>query len=103
MLTTDIPLRFIGLAALAVSLGGCGDTKPPAPKGPVVLKGAGATAPYLAYAKWVSEFKKEEPNIDLQYQATGSGDGIHQLEAGTADFAASDIPLSDAEIAKLGV
>ncbi len=70
---------------------------------PVVLKGAGATAPYLAYSKWIEEFKKEEPGIDLQYEATGSGNGIQRLELGTVDFAASDIPLSDAEIAKMKI
>src|SRR5215471_18696595 len=93
----------IGLLCSVLLLTGCADSKSATPAGPVVLKGRGATAPYLIYAKWVTAFKKDEPNIDLQYQATGSGDGIRQLEIGGVDFAATDIPLTDAEAAKLSV
>lgn len=39
----------------------------------------------------------------MQCHATGSGEGILQLEAGEIDFAASDIPLTDEQMAKFGV
>src|SRR5215467_13066023 len=88
---------------VVLSLAGCASeaSSKATPAGPVVLKGAGATAPNLAYAKWVEEFRKSQPDVDLQYKATGSADGIRELEDGRVDFAASDIPLTDAEIAKL--
>jgi len=84
-------------------LGGCDGGKARETSGPVVLKGAGATAPYLAYAKWIADFKKDVPTVDVQYRPTGSGDGIQQLEAGSVDFAASDIPLDDSEMKKMKV
>lgn len=93
-----------GVLAMAawIGLAGCGsETKEKA--GPVSLKGAGATAPNLAYTKWVDEFRKAQPGISLEYKATGSGDGIRQLEAGTVDFAASDIPLTNEQIAQMKV
>jgi phosphate transport system substrate-binding protein len=66
----------------------------------VELKGAGATAPYVAYAKWIEEYRKEYPGVNLTYDAVGSGEGIKRLEAGTVDFAASDYPLTDEELAQ---
>lgn len=101
----EIRVTAFWLAATsALVLTGCGsDAATKAPSGPVVLKGAGATAPYLAYSKWIEEYKKVEPGVDIQYQPTGSGDGIKQLQAGTVDFAASDIPLTDQEVAGLRV
>src|SRR5262245_4325692 len=95
------PLRCAAFVAL-LGLASCGTSKAP-DSGPVTLKGAGATAPNLAYAKWVEEFRKFAPDVDLQYKATGSADGIRQLEEGTVDFAASDIALTDDEIAKIKV
>lgn len=95
---------FLYLAiALTLLLSGCSSGKAVGPAGPVVLKGAGATAPFLAYSKWMAEYNKNDPGLELQYQPTGSGDGIRQLEAGRVDFAASDIPLSDAEMQRLKV
>ena len=96
---------WAGLAAAAVllTLTGCGSAASKVPSGPVVLKGAGATAPYLAYSKWFEAYKSEEPNVEVQYQPTGSGEGIRQLEAGAVNFAASDIPLTDEQMAKFTV
>ena len=34
--------------------------------GPLVIKGAGATAPYLAYSKWFQAYKSEEPGTEVQ-------------------------------------
>ena len=92
----------LAAASLAVSIAfltGCGSAK--GPSGPTPLKGAGATAPNLAYSKWAEAFNKANKDIKLEYRATGSGEGIKELEAGTVDFAASDMPLDDQEIAKL--
>jgi len=73
------------------------------PGGPVTLKGAGATAPYPLYSKWVEAFRKEHPEVDLDYGATGSGAGLEKFKAQTIDFVGSDFPLTDEEMATLPV
>lgn len=100
-------LLTYGLATgLAVFLTGCGDA-PKTETGPVQLKAAGATFPAPVYEKWFELFKttgKEDMRRDgvIAYEAVGSGEGIARLKAGAVDFAASDIPLNDQEIAALG-
>ncbi len=64
----------------------------------VLVNGAGATFPYPIYAKWFDEFHRLHPNTQINYQPVGSGGGIRQLQAGTVDFAASDCPLTDAQL-----
>ncbi len=63
------------------------------------LTAAGATFPLPIYAKWFDSFFARRPSVRIQYQAVGSEEGIRQLRAGTVDFAASDIPLTDRQIA----
>ncbi len=70
--------------------------------GAVLVNGAGATFPYPIYTKWVSEFKKENPEVEINYQPVGSGGGIRQLVDRTVDFGASDAPMSDEQLAKAG-
>ena len=79
---------FSIFALLALALPSVGQTK---------LNGAGATFPYPIYSKWFSEFHSVNPNIEINYQAIGSGGGIRQLQSGTVDFGASDMPLDDAK------
>jgi phosphate transport system substrate-binding protein len=61
----------------------------------VLLNAAGATFPYPIYSKWFSDYHQEHSNIQINYQSIGSGGGIRQLQAGTVDFGASDMPLND--------
>lgn len=62
---------------------------------PVSMNAAGATFPYPIYSKWFSAFHTAHPDVTINYQSIGSGGGIQQLKAGTVDFGASDMPLSD--------
>jgi len=41
--------------------------------------------------------------VQVNYQSIGSGGGIAQLTAGTVDFGASDMPMTDEQISKLTV
>jgi phosphate transport system substrate-binding protein len=66
------------------------------------LNAAGATFPYPIYSKWFSEFSKANQNIRINYQSIGSGGGIRQVQQGTVDFGASDMPLNDQQLAQLG-
>jgi len=65
------------------------------------LNGAGATFPYPIYSKWFNEFHKVH-GVQINYQSIGSGGGIRQLQAGTVDFGASDMPLNDDQLKEMG-
>ena len=67
------------------------------------LNGAGATFPNPIYQKWFSEYHKQHSDIEINYQSIGSGGGIRQLQAGTVDFGASDMPLNDEQIKQFKV
>lgn len=58
-----------------------------------VLHAAGATLPAPLYHKWLETFARDQPGVNITYNAIGSEAGIEQLEAGKLDFAASDMPL----------
>jgi phosphate transport system substrate-binding protein len=78
-----LPLLFTGVACAA-------DT----------INAAGATFPAPIYQKWFEEYKAKT-GVQVNYQAVGSGAGIKQLTEGTVDFAASDVPMTDAQITPL--
>ncbi|HZP94938.1 MAG TPA: phosphate ABC transporter substrate-binding protein PstS [Candidatus Limnocylindria bacterium] len=61
------------------------------------LTGAGATFPGAIYAKWVDEYNRLT-GVQVNYQAVGSGGGIKAFTDKTADFGASDVPLTDDQI-----
>ena len=64
------------------------------------LNGAGATFPYPIYSKWFSEYHKQHPEIEINYQSIGSGGGIRQVLAGTVDFGATDGPMNDQQLSE---
>ncbi len=64
--------------------------------------GAGATFPAPLYAKWADAYNKST-GARVNYQSVGSGAGLRQIRGKTVDFGASDMPLSDAELAKDGL
>ncbi|MEK6769490.1 MAG: phosphate ABC transporter substrate-binding protein PstS [Gemmatimonadota bacterium] len=62
------------------------------------LTGAGATFPYPIYSKWVLEYTRTRPNVEINYQSIGSGGGIRQFTDRTVDFGATDGPMTDSQI-----
>jgi len=64
-----------------------------------VLKGAGATFPHPVYAKWITNYKRENPNLQMTYDSIGSEAGVRRLLSGEVDFGASDNPEAIREIA----
>jgi phosphate transport system substrate-binding protein len=64
-----------------------------------VLKGAGATFPAPVYAKWLTNYRRENPAVEIRYDAVGSEAGVRALLGGTVDFAASDNPRAIGELA----
>lgn len=94
-------LAALALAALGASAGCRDDARStPTTTGRVDLLGAGATFPYPLYARWFNRFAQDS-GVRINYQSIGSGGGIRQLTAGTVDFGATDVPMSDAEIAQV--
>jgi phosphate transport system substrate-binding protein len=65
------------------------------------LTGAGASFPAPLYQRWFSEYNKENPNVKVAYQSVGSGAGVEQFTQGTVDFGASDVAMTDEEIAAI--
>jgi len=66
--------------------------------GQTTLNGAGATFPNPMYSKWFSEYSKLHSDVQINYQPIGSGGGIRQVTAGTVDFGASDMPMTDKQL-----
>lgn len=64
---------------------------------PVRLTGAGASFPNPLYQRWFAEYNRLHPNIQISYQAVGSGAGVKQYLAKTVDFGATDAPLTPEE------
>jgi phosphate transport system substrate-binding protein len=50
------------------------------------------------YSKWVNEYHKMHPDLEINYQSLGSGAGIKQVTEGTVDFGATDGPMNDQQL-----
>ncbi len=66
------------------------------------MTGAGASFPAPIYAKWADAYNKAT-GARLNYQSIGSGGGIKQIKSKTVDFGASDMPLTDTDLAADGL
>jgi phosphate transport system substrate-binding protein len=70
----------------------------------VSINAAGATFPDPIYKRWFEDFRKAtKDGVEINYQAIGSGGGIRQLQEGTVDFGASDMPMHEPDIQKMKV
>jgi phosphate transport system substrate-binding protein len=67
------------------------------------INAAGATFPAPIYQKWFGEYHTAHPDVEINYQAVGSGAGIKQLTDGTVDFGASDMPMTPEQISAVKV
>jgi phosphate ABC transporter phosphate-binding protein len=72
-------------------------------QGQVTLAGAGSTFSAPLYQSWIESYEDQHPGVRATYQATGSEDGVRLLEDGKVDFAASDVPLTDGQMAGMPV
>jgi phosphate transport system substrate-binding protein len=67
------------------------------------ITGAGSTFIYPILSKWTSEYTQLHPNVKINYQSIGSGGGIRQVSEGTVDFGASDVTMTDQQLASAKV
>jgi phosphate transport system substrate-binding protein len=83
-----------GLASVGCS--GCaGDST----KGPARLEGAGSTFVDPMMQDWAATYNKEK-QVQVNYQAKGSGSGIKMMTDKEVDFGCSDAPLNEEQLDK---
>ncbi len=63
----------------------------------VTLNATGASFPNPIYQRWIEEYKTVNPNVTINYQSTGSGQGKSDFLGGVTDFGASDALFTDEE------
>lgn len=61
------------------------------------LTGAGATFPAALYSKWFNDYHRLT-QVQVNYQSIGSGGGIKAISDMTADFGATDGPMTDEQL-----
>lgn len=96
--TPSVAASPSGSAGASASASPAGPTVPTAS---VTLHGGGATFPAPLYNKWFEDFNAAYQNIQIDYQAIGSGGGIQHITDQTFDFGASDAAMKDSEVAAL--
>ena len=97
----------LGLAVPAMSvLSGCDPTG--AEEGPddvqtgdVNLTGSGATFPDPIYQLWIEQFRDVRPDVSINYQSVGSGQGKRDFINNVTDFGSSDAYLTDEEMERV--
>ncbi|MFP4101052.1 phosphate ABC transporter substrate-binding protein PstS [Coleofasciculus sp.] len=113
-------VRSVSVLALAVSLAACGGNQGTDTTGAdtdqsdmgaggdklalannVALTGAGASFPAPIYQRWFQDINSKYPKLRVNYQSVGSGAGVEQFTQETVDFGASDVAISDEEIAQV--
>ena len=67
----------------------------------VDLTGGGATFPYPLYSRWFNEYAPQA-QVRINYRAEGSGEGIRHIINRSADFGATDVPMTDAQLRRVG-
>lgn len=61
--------------------------------------GAGSSFAGPIIEAWGAGYVREH-HVEVQYHSVGSGDGIRSVAAGSVDFAMTDVPLTQADLAK---
>src|SRR5579872_1686733 len=91
-------------AMVATACGGSGNATPTptADVGSGSLTGAGSTFDNPLFTRAFYDYSQKYPQVNVNYQAVGSGAGIKQFQANTVDFGATDVPMGSADITTAG-
>jgi phosphate transport system substrate-binding protein len=85
-------IKTLSAAAVALTLG-----LTVSHAGAAEITGAGSTWVFPLISKWSVPYA-QATNVQVNYQAIGSGGGIKQIKAGTVNFGASDMPLKPQDL-----
>jgi phosphate transport system substrate-binding protein len=91
-ISKDLATMIVKKLVEALKQGEAPSRTAPLPEATAILKGAGATFPFPVYAKWFTNYRRENPALQITYEPTGSEAGVRKLLANSVDFAASDSP-----------
>ena len=64
----------------------------------VALVGSGSNLPTPLYSHWIEDYNKLSPKVQVRYLSTGTVKGIEDICRGIGDFAAGEVPMSDAQL-----
>ncbi len=89
---------LVAVAVVAVCVAACGSSNNSSGSGGGTINGSGSTFAAPIYQQWGSTLKSDQ-GLTVNYQAVGSGQGVSELTAGTVNFAGTDPPMTDDEVA----
>ena len=69
----------------------------------IVLVGSGSSVPLPLYNRWIQEYDKRNPKIQMKYLPIGASEGIKAISHGSGDFGAGEVPLSAKERSEAGL
>lgn len=93
------PLAAPGTAATTKASQRPGNGIPSSPGSATIsLSETGSTLLYPLFGTWATAYHQKFPNVTITTSATGSGTGIADAAAGTADIGASDAFLSSGDL-----
>jgi len=95
----DLARRIAKHVVAALDAGALPPRTASLPQPTTILHAAGATFPNPVYAKWFTNYRRENPNLEIDYDAIGSEAGVRRLLAGSVDFGASDSPEAIRQLA----
>lgn len=90
-------------AALGIAFG-CvaGAANAQSSAGAPAIRGAGSSFAAPLYKRWIENWSRNEGAMPVVYDSVGSGEGVSRFLAEKVDFGATDRPLTEAEVQKLG-
>jgi phosphate ABC transporter phosphate-binding protein len=91
-LTKDLSTLIVKKLLEALEQGEAPSRTVPLTQPTTILKGAGATFPLPVYEKWFTNYRHENPALQITYEPVGSEEGVRRLLANSVDFGASDSP-----------
>ncbi|HVO43084.1 MAG TPA: phosphate ABC transporter substrate-binding protein PstS [Aggregatilineales bacterium] len=89
----------LATADVSLAVAGSGKVSGPLDNEAKTLNGGGATFPINLYANWAKTYRGVT-GVAVNYLGKGSGAGRNDIIGNAVDFAGSDSPMTDAELAK---